>query len=340
VTVWARNASSTADAAENANSTRSLPFAINAPQGVITLTALTSNLPAPQMAGTPVTFTASASGGAAPYQYKWWVFDGLSWIVMQSWTSSNVWTWTPSAPGAAIRVAVWVRRASSTADAYDNPASNGSIGFAVTRPPSPADLTVTGLTANRTAPQPAGTAVTFTATAAGGSAPYQYKWLVHDGANWTVQRTWAASNSFTWTPASNNAAYRVAVWVRNAGSTADAYDDNATASILFPIVPMAPGAPLLLTGINANHLSPQTAGTSVTFTATAMGGSGNYQYKWWIFDGTSWSLATGWSGSTFTWTPGAAGSNYRVGVWVRNASSTTDAYDNPASNGSIGFVIE
>jgi hypothetical protein len=31
--------------------------------------------------------------------------------------------------------------------------------------------------------------------------------------------------------------------------------------------------------------------------------------------------------------------NYRFAVWVRNASSTADAYDNPASNGSVGFMI-
>ena len=285
VTVWARNASSTADAAENANSSRSLSFAITPPAaGPLTLTGLTANLTAPQPVGTPITFTATISGGTAPHQFKWWVFDGGTWTVMQAWSTSNTWTWTPTSASGSARVAVWVRNAASTADAYDNPASNGSIGFAITggggqQPPSP--LIVTSLTANRTAPQTVGTPVTFTATASGGATPYQYKWWVFNGIDWVVMQAWSASNTFTWTPSTSNAGYRVSVWVRYAGSSADAYNNNANPSISFPISPTPPSAPVLLTAINANVSSPQPAGASVTFTAVATGGSGNYQYKWW-----------------------------------------------------------
>jgi hypothetical protein len=51
-------------------------------------------------------------------------------------------------------------------------------------------------------------------------------------------------------------------------------------------------------------------------------------------------MVQGWSASnTFTWTTSSYGGTYRVAVWVRNASSATDAYDNPASNGSITYVV-
>ena len=344
VTVWARSAASTTDAAENANSTRSLPFAINATsQGPLTLTGLTANLPAPQPAGTPITFTATVSGGVAPHQYKWWVFDGKDWLIMQTWSTSNTWTWTPAASNNKTRVAVWVRNAGSTADAYDNPAANGSVAFAITSSNQSQNgpLKVTSLTADRTAPQIVGTAVTFTATTSGGLTPYQYKWWVFDGIDWAVVQPWSTSNTFVWTPTTANAGYRVSVWVRNAGTTADTYENNANPSISFPISPLPPAPPLLLTAINANLTSPQPAGASITFSAVATGGSGNYQYKWWIFDGASWTVATGWSNSNaFTWTPGAPSANYRVAVWIRNASSTSDSYDNPSSNGSIGFVIQ
>src|SRR5689334_19720493 len=43
----------------------------------LVVTSLTSNVPAPQSAGTPITLTAAVSGGAA--QFKWWVFDGTAW---------------------------------------------------------------------------------------------------------------------------------------------------------------------------------------------------------------------------------------------------------------------
>jgi hypothetical protein len=344
VTVWARSASSSADAAENGNSARSLPFAISntSSQGTLTLTGLTANLSAPQPVGTPITFTATATGGSAPYQYKWWVFDNNTWTVMRSWSTSNTWTWTPTSAGGSIRVAVWVRNAGSTADAYDNANSNASIPFAVTGNSTPSNgLTITGVTPNLSAPQPVGTAVTFTASASGGTAPYQYKWWVFDGSTWTVLQNWTTSTTYTWTPTSANAAYRIGVWARNAGSTADTYDNGANVSVPFAIAPGAPSGALLLTGINANRVSPQRSGTNVTFTAVATGGSGAYQYKWWVFDGTSWTVVQGWSTSnTFTWTTPSFGGTYRVAVWVRNASSTTDAYDNPASNGSISFVVQ
>ena len=158
---------------------------------------------------------------------------------------------------------------------------------------------------------------------------------------WTSSVSWSTSDTFTWTPTTANSGYRVSVWVRNAGSTDDAYDDNANASLSFPISPSAVGSPVLLTGINTSLTSPQPAGTSITFTAVATGGTGNYQYKWWIFDGASWFVVRSWdSTNAFTWTPGAANASYRVAVWIRNASSTTDSYDNPSANGSIPFAIQ
>ncbi len=44
--------------------------------GPPTILTLTANLASPQVVDTPITFTATAAGGAAPYQYKWWVHNG------------------------------------------------------------------------------------------------------------------------------------------------------------------------------------------------------------------------------------------------------------------------
>ena len=203
----------------------------------LALSNLTANLAAPQVVGTPITFTATATNGTAPYSYKWWVFDGANWTILQTWSASNTYTWTPSVANSAFRVAVWVRSAGSTADAYDNPQSNGSIAFPVNPAAAAAPLTLTGLTANLPAPQPVGTAITFTATASGGTAPYQFKWFVFDGRTWTVMQDWSSSNTWTWAPtsAAGNKT-RVGVWVRSAGSTADAYDNPAAnGSIAFDI---------------------------------------------------------------------------------------------------------
>jgi hypothetical protein len=373
VSAWARSATSTADMYDNNQSNLSIAFPIsgsssstpNPPPsgpssgGVLTLTSLSADRPAPQPAGSTITFTASATGGSSPYQYKWWIFNGTDWVVTQQWTTNNRWTWTPNSGNSAARVAVWVRNAGSSADAYDNGGSNGSIPYPISSGSTPSTpsvpsggaLTLTSLSADRVAPQPVGTSVTFTALAAGGAAPYQYKWWTYDGANWVVRREWSTSNTWTWTPTSANSSYRVAVWVRNAGSSADAYDNAASnGSISFAITssgggtvtpPPAPSTgPLTLTGISPSRSAPSPRGTAVTFTASISGGVGPQQFKWWVYDGSAWYAMTGWSTSnTWTWTPPSANSRLRVAVWVRNAGSTADSYDNAQSNGSIAFPV-
>ena len=74
--------------------------------------------------------SATSSDSDWRYQFKWWIFDG-SWQIVREWSTDNTFTWTPSTPSSAYRVAVWVRNAGSSANAYDNPDSNGSIGFVI-----------------------------------------------------------------------------------------------------------------------------------------------------------------------------------------------------------------
>ena len=80
------------------------------------------------------------------------------------------------------------------------------------------------MTVDKTAPQPPGTTITWTATATGGTAPYSYRWWVYDGATWTVVQTWSTSNTCAWTPTVANPNYQVGVWIRSAGVTADTCD--------------------------------------------------------------------------------------------------------------------
>jgi len=97
------------------------------------------------------------------------------------------------------------------------------------------------LVADRTAPQVAGTTVTFTASAAGGTAPIQFKWLLYDGSKTVTVRDWSTSATFAWKPATANPSYRVTVWGRSDGNLADAPESEA--SMAFAIVAPLP-APL------------------------------------------------------------------------------------------------
>jgi hypothetical protein len=182
------------------------PYAIHAP---VTGVTLYSNAVAPQNQGTTVTWTAYALGGEGPYQYQFAVWDGVAWTVTRPWGASNTYAWTPAVANPDYRVAVQARGAW-------NP---GAVEFQTWKPFAIRDA-ATSLTLTPGAPAPGavGKTVTFTAAAAGGQAPYQYRWSIWNGA-WTVVVPWSTSASFTWTPTAANSANRVGVEVRSAGNT-------------------------------------------------------------------------------------------------------------------------
>jgi len=312
----------------------------------VTVTSLTANLATPQPPGSAITLTAVAAGGTAPYQFKWLLWNGVAWSVLGNWSTSNTFAWTPSAPNPNYRVGVWVRNAGETADQPSGAPANSGSARSIAFPIQAAVLTVTSLTANLAAPQPPGSANTFTAVAAGGTAPYQFKWLVWDGATWAVLRDWSSSTTLAWGPSVPNPNYRVGVWVRSAGETADqpsgAPANNGSArSIAFPIQ----GPILTVTSLTANLGAPQPPGSSMNFTATASGGAAPYQFKWWLWNGATWTVLGDWSTSnTFAWTSGSPNPNYRVGVWVRSVGETADQPSGaPANSGSarsIPFAIQ
>jgi hypothetical protein len=96
-------------------------LAIHVP--VLTLTGLTAEF-GPRLPGTTVTFTATAAGGTAPYQFKWWLWDGATWTVLEDWSTGNTFAWTPSTPNPNSAVRVWARSAGNTADEPDGYPAN------------------------------------------------------------------------------------------------------------------------------------------------------------------------------------------------------------------------
>ena len=298
----------------------------NNPTNTASAVTLTTDRLAPQLAGTPITFSAQPTGGVAPYQYKWIVSDSSTVTVAANWNASNRFTWTPTAANATYRISVWVRSAGNTADALEGSAS---LAFPVSSPTG-AIATSVALTANRVAPQAPFTAVTWTARPANGVAPHQYKWFVSDGSSSTLVSDWSTTNSYVWTPSTANANYRFTVWVRSAGNTADAQEASTT-STPFPIetaVTSSVTTPVSSVAISANKTAPQPAGTPINWNAVATGGTAPLLYKWSVFDGSNWIVVTDWSSSpTYTWTPGVANPGFRVGVWAKRASNPADALE-------------
>jgi alpha-amylase len=204
------------------------------------MTSVTADPPGTRPVGGSITLTATATGGAPPLQYKWWVWNGSAWSVARDWAvgnntptpGSDRLTWTPPAPGN-YEVQAWVRNSGVTANTFD---AWGRLSYTVTAAPTPSLPTMTSVTANRTGAQPVNRSITLTATATGGAPPLQYKWWVWNGSAWSVARDWGTGNTLTWTPrAPGN--YELQAWVRNSGVTANTFD--AWGRMGFTVVPQA-----------------------------------------------------------------------------------------------------
>src|SRR5204862_2576682 len=99
VEVWARSAGTLANTPEKY---ADLPYAIRPPISAVTVTA---DRAAPQPPKTAITLTAAATGGAAPVQFKWWVYSATTgWTVLQDWSAATSATWTSAAanPGGMV----------------------------------------------------------------------------------------------------------------------------------------------------------------------------------------------------------------------------------------------
>ena len=64
----------------------------------ISINSFISDKVSPQLAGIPLTLTATASG-ATGILYRFHVFDGISWSIVQDFSTNNKLIWTPSKSG-------------------------------------------------------------------------------------------------------------------------------------------------------------------------------------------------------------------------------------------------
>lgn len=288
---------------------------------VVGAVTLAVNRTAPQVAGTAITFTAFARGGVQPQAYKWLVDDGAGFNAVTGWSVIDSFTWTPGTANPKYRVGVLARSSGNTNDAGE---ASASAAFPVT---DPAAVPVTAVTVStdKTTPQTLGAAITFQATATGGSAPVEYKWLVYNGdPTWAPATGWTTSSTFKWTPTVANPNYSVRVWARNAGVTKDEPQAQAeTAFAINAVVPVRMSA----VAMKADKAAPQVVGTSITFQAAAVGGAAHYRFV--LYDGSpTLQFLTGWTTQSFyTWATTSANPNYAMRVLVRSAASTSDEWE-------------
>jgi cell wall-associated protease len=327
VSAWVKHASNPKDESE-ASSER--PFAITEPSFSVSSVALTTNLPAPQPAGSTIVWTATPTGGTGPLVYKWFLSnDGVSWTAIGTWTPSNQFTWTPTAANANHRVSVWVKRASNPKNEYE---ATSSQPFVISEPSYP--VSSVALTTDLPAPQDVSSTIVWTATPTGGTGALVFKWFVtSDGATWNAVGTWTSSNEYAWTPTDASANYGVSVWVKRTTNPVEGAEASADQGFAIQ-------EPVTSVALTTNLASPQPLSSTIEWTATPTGGASDaLVYRWFISDddGATWTAAGPWAPSNrVTWTPTVVNPKYRVTVWVKHA---TDPSDYPEASAQRRFAI-
>jgi len=181
---------------------------------------------------------------------------------------------------------------------------------------APAPATAVTLNPSVASPQVPGSSITFTAAASGGTGPYEYRFWINSGGTFLIAQDYTTINSFTWIPlAAGN--YDIMVDTRAVGS---ANFREALAVNSFYQIKAAPAS-----GVTASSdkTSPQPINAPIVITAAGSGGSGAYEYRFWLNSGSGYSIVQDYSTlPTWTWFPVATG-NFDLLIDVRNAGTTS-----------------
>jgi len=291
------------------------PPAANRPPTADSLEPTTAS---PRGAGTKIVWTATASDSESDtILYRFWLkgpATGEEWMLQRDWSTENRWTWeTSSSDVGSNQVAFWVRDGHHADE--DNFDSQLAEDFKI-EPPMLANQppVVSFFYPDSRSPQVAGTWVKWTVRAEDPDRDQLYYkfWLKGPSTHgvWVDQTGgWTKSNSWIWRTTSADAgSSQVVVYVRD-GKHAATGGYDAYGYRTFEIV--GPNEPPRMTGLKLSVASPQSAGSTVTWTASATDAEGDaLHYRFWLRGPATndrWRLVQDWStSSVWSWKTAAS----------------------------------
>ena len=95
----------------------------------MTSLTLSSDLPAPQPAGTTISFKAAVTGGAAPHEFKWFAYSSaMGWSLLRDWSTDDTFVWNPLDEDFAGQITVWAR---SSGDPTNLPEKSADLPYGI-----------------------------------------------------------------------------------------------------------------------------------------------------------------------------------------------------------------
>jgi hypothetical protein len=115
-----------------------------------------------------------------------------------------------------------------------------------------------------------------------------------------------------------------------------AYDTAGLVSDVSPEISTTTASVITGLTLTSSLPSPQMVGTTMTWNATATGGSAPHEFQWALHQNGQWTVAPWATASTWTWRPAAVSTDAQVRVAVRNAGSTSNSGD---LDRAVPFVV-
>ncbi|MGN0469533.1 MAG: leucine-rich repeat protein, partial [Acutalibacteraceae bacterium] len=252
-------------------------------------------------AGEKITITGQATGGTAPYEYKFMykLRTAIGYTTISDYGMTSTQVWKPTTAGLYdVRTIV---RDSTCEEVIKNFQIN-------VQAPLENNSTISSTTITK------GDSVTITGKATGGATLYNYKYAFtakHSTAtDWTTLKGYNITSTKTWTPGKTGT-YSVCAKVKDSDGTEVKKFFTLTVNEAL---------------VNNSTISKTTInkGDSVTLKAVAAGGTAPYQYAFTAKHSTAtdWTSLKGYNTtSTKTWTPGKTGT-YQVCAKVKDANGT------------------
>ena len=264
----------------------------------ISITAITPNKTSSTV-GEKLTWTAAAAGGSGTLRYCFYVYQDGAVVYNSGYGTAASVSYTPTAAGT-YKAKVFVK------DSAGKSASRLSGNTTVTA--AAAVLTVTGITPNKTSAA-TGEEITWTVTASGGSGTLKYNFYLYQDGVVTYKSGYGSAKSIGYTP-SEAGTYAVKVFVKDgAGKTASKMSVNVTAI-----------APLEITEFNA-LTTWVMEGEDAIWTATAVGGSGQLLYNFYVYrDGSVVSKSGYTASNTYYYPTYGIGTTYNAKVFVKDGA--------------------